>query len=77
MKTTAPHFAVDEVFDGASYIDRAIWLCRRLVQKRLYAGTCVVVSPGTSPEAVEEPAEDLTFAKFAAGAAGRVAETLA
>jgi hypothetical protein len=77
VKTQAPHFPVDEVFDRASYIDRAIWLCRRLVQKRLYAGACVVVSTGADPDAVNEPAEDLTFAKFAAGIGGRVGELMA
>jgi hypothetical protein len=77
VKTQAPHFPVDEVFDGASYIDRAIWLCRRLVQKRLYAGSCVVVSTGVHAESVDEPADDLTFAKFAAGIVGRVGEVMA
>jgi hypothetical protein len=76
VKTQAPHFPVDEVFDGASYIDRVIWLCRRLVQKRLYSGACVVTSTGEGPESVEEPAEDLTIAKFVAGIAGRVGEAL-
>lgn len=75
--TSEPHFRVDEVFDGASYIDRAVWLCRRLVQKRLYSGACVVTSTGGGPEAVAEPAEDLTFSKFAAGLTGRVGEALA
>ncbi len=77
VATKAPHFAVDEVFDGASYTDRTVWLCRRLVQKRLYAGACVVVSTGADPDAVNEPAEDLTFAKFAAGISGRVGELMA
>ncbi len=77
VSTKSPHFPVDEVFEGASYIDRTIWLCRRLVQKRLYSGACVVSSNGGDLDAIEEPAEDLTFSKFAAGIAGRVAEALA
>ena len=75
--TKQPHFSVDEVFDGASYLDRAVILCRRLVQKRLYSGACVTASTGEGPETVREPADDLTFAKFAAGIIGRVGEVLA
>jgi hypothetical protein len=75
--TKQPHFEVDEVFDGASYLDRTVVLCRRLVQKRLYSGACVAVSSGEGPEAVREPAEDLTFGKFTAGIIGRVGEALA
>lgn len=77
VATREPHFKVDEVFRGASYIDRAIWLSRRLVQKRLYSGASVVVSTGDGPNAVREPADDLSFSKFAAGISGRVGEVLA
>ncbi len=72
-----PHFDVDPVFDGASYVDRVVLLCRRLVVKRLYSGACVVTSDGSGPAAVREPADDLTFAKFVAGISGRVGEVLA
>lgn len=77
VSTKQPHFEVDEVFDGASYLDRTVVLCRRLVQKRLYSGACVAASSGKGPEAVCEPAKDLTFGKFAAGIIGRVGEALA
>jgi hypothetical protein len=68
---------VDDVFDGASYLERTVILCRRLVQKRLYSGACVAASSGEGPETVWEPADDLTFGKFAAGIVGRVGEVLA
>lgn len=77
VRTMEPLFTVDSVFDGASYLDRAVILCQRLVQRRLYSGACVVASTGCGPETVREPAADLTFAKFAAGIAGRVGEALA
>jgi len=77
ISTSQPHFEVDEVFDGASYLDRTVILCRRLVQRRLYSGACVATSSGEGPEAVREPAKDLTFSKFAAGIVGRVGEVLA
>lgn len=77
VSTNRPHFDVDEVFRDASYLDRTLILCRRLVQKRLYSGACVVTSSGLGTEAIREPAEDLTFSKFAAGIAGRVGEVFA
>lgn len=72
-----PHFSVDSVFQGASYLERAELLCRRLVQKRLYSGACLLVSDGSGPLAVREPAPDLSFNKLAAGIVGRVGEALA
>lgn len=72
-----PHFPVDPAFKGASYLTRAEQLFRRLVQKRLYAGAVLVTSDGSAPAAVREPADDLTFSKFAAGIAGRVGEVFA
>lgn len=73
----SPHFPPDEVFVDASYIRRAEILCRRLIQKRLYSGACLIVSDGSGTAAVSEPAPDLTFSKFAAGIAGRAGEALA
>ena len=77
VQVREPHFSVDPVFQGASYQGRAELLCRRLVQKRLYDACSYIRSDGSAPEAVEEPAADLTFAKFAAGIYGRVGEVLA
>lgn len=75
--TKEPHFPTDPAFEDASYLERAELLCRRLVLKRLYSGACLISSDGSGPESVREPARDLTFAKFAAGIAGRVGEALA
>ncbi len=77
VKVSEPHFPVDPAFVNASYLERAELLLRRLMQQRLYGGTCLIVSDGSGPGAVSEPAPDLTFSKFATGLAGRVAETLA
>lgn len=77
IKVSEPHFPVDPVFVDASYLRRAEILLRRLMQQRLYGGTCLIVSDGSGPEAVDQPVSDLTFSKFAAGLAGRVTETLA
>ena len=77
VSTRAPHFPTDPAFVNASYLERAEVLCRRLMQKRLYSGACLVVSDGSGPSAVWEPGPDLTFAKFAAGISGRVGEVLA
>jgi hypothetical protein len=77
VRTKQPHFKVDDAFDGASYVDRTVILCQRLVQRRMYSGACVVASTGDGPETVREPVTDLTFSKFAAGIAGRVGEALA
>lgn len=68
---------LDEVYAFPAYLDRTVILCRRLVQKRLYSGACVAASSGDGPEAVWEPADDLTFARFAAGIIGRVGEVFA
>lgn len=77
VKNREPHYPVEAAFRNASYQQRVELLCRRLLQKRLYSGACFIRSDGTGPEAVEEPADDLTFAKFAAGIHGRVGEVLA
>lgn len=77
VRVREPHFLTDPAFAGGSYLKRAELLLHRLIQKRLYAGACLATSDGTGPEAVEEPAVDLTFARFAAGIAGRVAEAMA
>ena len=40
-----PHFRVDPVFRGASYIERYDILCKRLVQEGLYTSTALLASP--------------------------------
>jgi hypothetical protein len=77
VRLAEPHFKVDPAFHAASYLKRAELLCRRLVQKRLYGGAALVTSDGSGPDAVKEPASDLTYRKFVAGILGRVGEALA
>ena len=45
VRVTEPHFQVDPVFRGASYIERYDILCRRLVREGLYTSTALLVSP--------------------------------
>jgi Restriction endonuclease XhoI len=77
VRVSAPHFPADPAFVDASYLQRAELLLRRLMQQRLYGGTCLIVSDGSGPDAVIQPVSDLTFSKFAAGLTGRVTEALA
>ena len=76
VAVTESHFRVDREFKDASYQDRVMLLCRRLVLKRLYDAAWFAVA---DPEAgvVCEPAEDLTWARFQAAIRGRVGEILA
>jgi type II restriction enzyme len=76
VSVTESHFSVDPEFKAASYQRRAMLLCRRLVQKRLYNAAWFVL--GDPDEAtVCEPAIDLTWSKFSASIRGRVGEVLA
>ena len=45
VRVTEPHFQVDPVFRGTSYIERYDILCRRLVREGLYTSTALLVSP--------------------------------
>ncbi|MCX6362854.1 MAG: restriction endonuclease [Actinobacteria bacterium] len=76
VAVTESHFRVDREFKDASYQERAMLLCRRLVLKRLYDAACFAVA---DPEAgvVCQPADDLTWARFQAAVRGRVGEILA
>lgn len=61
----SPHYAVDPVFDGASYLDRFLILCDRLRRKSLYQAVWLVFA---DPErgVAYEPSPDLTYEKFMA-----------
>jgi len=76
VAVTESHFSVDAEFKEASYQRRAMLLCRRLVQKRLYDAAWFVLGDPDSGT-VSEPAVDLTWAKFSASIRGRVGEVLA
>jgi len=74
-----PHFQVDPIFRGASYIQRYDILCKRLVQEGLYTSTALLVSPR---EAVDDGGyrkmSDLTSLKtFVTEFAGHIAAVAA
>lgn len=72
------HFLVDDAFRNSSYQERALVMCRRLVLRRLYnAAWFVTGDGGSAPECIQEPANDLSWAKFEAALRGRVGEILA
>lgn len=62
-KTKKALYPIDEVFSGASYLQRLVVLCRRLLSERLYQAVWVV---GVNPVAGEviEPDPNLTYEKF-------------
>lgn len=66
-----PFFKVDEVFKGASYKKRYEIFCRRLLRERLYDAACFVTSSEDPDSIIEEPASDLSFARFGAEIKGR------
>jgi hypothetical protein len=76
-KTSLP---VDEVFlnedargwrdRGVSYQKRAETFCRRLVLEQLYDAACFVVSSRDPEAEVLQPADDMTFGRFAASIRG-------
>lgn len=45
LRVSEPHFHVDPVFRGASYIERYDILCKRLVQEGLYTSAALLASP--------------------------------
>ena len=71
-----PHFKVDPAFRGASYQDRARLLCSRLALERAYDKAWFVIADPIVG-VVNEPDEEMTWAKFKAAIQGKVAEVLA
>ncbi|HEY0321183.1 MAG TPA: PaeR7I family type II restriction endonuclease [Pyrinomonadaceae bacterium] len=67
-----PHFEVDPEFKRASYSKRYELLCRRLVLERLYTAACLVLTSKSELTSITQPAEDLTFRRFAAALVGHV-----
>lgn len=66
-----PFFKIDEAFKGASYKKRYEVFCRRLVRERLYDAACFITSSEAPDSPIEEPARDLSFARFVAEIKGR------
>lgn len=80
-----PYFKVDPAFrghavpthterpvryQGVSYAARYELLCRRLVLERKYSAACFIVATNAKQTVVSQPAEDLTFTRFAAALRG-------
>ena len=79
-----PYFPVDPVFrgdprensadsqryQGVSYSARYELLCRRLVLERLYNSACFLMATNSRKTQITQPAEDLSFQRFAASPRG-------
>jgi len=67
VRVDEPHFKVFDVFRNASYAVRYKEFCRRLLHERQYTSTCFLMSGQTASTTgmYLEPAEDLSFSKFA------------
>jgi hypothetical protein len=79
-----PYFTVDAEFrgkpheskkgkvaySGVTYAKRYELLCRRLVLERLYTSACFILATNSLNTKITEPAEDLSFRRFAAALRG-------
>ncbi len=79
-----PYFPVDPAFRGeaakakgderryagVSYGKRYELLCRRLVLERLYISACFIMATNSKATRISQPADDLTFPRFAAALRG-------
>ena len=83
-----PYFKVDPAFrglpapskkagtmnyQGVTYAERYELLCRRLVLERIYNASCFMMATNAKPTVISQPAQDLTFARFAAALRGHAA----
>jgi hypothetical protein len=59
-----------ERYQGVSYRKRYELLCRRLVIERLYNAACFMMATNSEETVITQPAEDLTFQRFAAALRG-------
>jgi hypothetical protein len=75
VRDSSPHFAVFPEFTGASYADRYIILCRKLIQEQLYTSASILLSPRSAIMTGEytELSELTGLKTFAATLAGHVA----
>jgi hypothetical protein len=85
-----PYFTVDPEFrgearqgkkgvvkhKGVTYSKRYELLCRRLVLERLYNSACFLMATNSGETKITEPAEDLTFHRFAAALRGHAVSFL-
>jgi hypothetical protein len=72
VRDKEPYFKVDPHFDKASYSKRYELLCRRLVLERVYSAACLVMATNSPKTEITQPAEDLSFKRFAAALRGHV-----
>jgi hypothetical protein len=72
VRNKEPYFKVDQAFDKASYSKRYELLCRRLVLERVYSAACLVMATNSSKSRLTQPAQDLSFQRFAAALRGHV-----
>ena len=57
-------------FQGVTYAERYELLCRRLVLERIYNASCFMMATNAKSTVISQPAQDLTFARFAAALRG-------
>lgn len=85
VRNKEPYFQVDPLFrgphgapskggtvkfKGVSYAERYEILCRRLVLERIYNASCFLMATNAKSTVISQPAQDLTFARFAASLRG-------
>lgn len=90
VRNKEPYFPVDPEFrgeayqrkkgpvkyNGVSYSKRYELLCRRLVLERLYSSACFIMATNARQTQITQPAEDLTFQRFAAALRGHAVSFL-
>lgn len=66
VRVTEPHFNVFAQFNDASYEQRYILLCTRLVRERLYDGACLLLADQKLAKSggFREPTKELSFDAF-------------
>ncbi len=74
VKVSEPHLAVFPEFRDASYAERYELLCRKLIRERHYEAAAFLTSPRPAAKAIrhDQPADDLSFARFAASLGAHV-----
>lgn len=72
VRNKEPYFKVDPAFEKASYSKRYELLCRRLVLERVYTAACFVMATNSPKTQITQPAQDLSFKRFAAALRGHV-----
>lgn len=70
-----PHYPILEEFQRISYIQRYILFCERLVRRKLYDATCLIMSnrKDGAKGKYTEPSPELEFRNFAAALAAKAA----